>query len=430
MISKKIKESMLPSGGTLLLLSNDVKDIISIQGSFLGGHVFAPSANSEIPEVTVSMLDQGTKNRTKQEIEDFLESIGASISFRSSPFRIYFSISCLRVNLEQVLEVFVDELYNPTFLEYELNILKKRFVSMIRENKENTRSEANRALSTILFPKNHPYYSVSTDEEISLIQSITTNDLVMYHKSSFDFSSMNISIVGDLPNNTVTLFEKYLNIKSFDIKIKKKLLVPLIASPAKIKGHKKKLVYIGGKANADLLVGHSLAIRQNHPDLMALYVAIQVFGGGGFTSRLMHEVREKRGLTYGVNASLQGVSEFSDCYVAVWGTFAPTTVEQGKSVILAEYQKLVTRGVNAVELAEIKRELVGSYRVSLETTSRLASLLLTNKEAHRSNDYIDTYVDVIDGVTLAHINAVIKKYLDTENIAIVVAGTVTKSTRA
>jgi zinc protease len=207
MISKKIKESMLPSGGTLLLLSNDVKDIISIQGSFLGGHVFAPSANSEIPEVTVSMLDQGTKNRTKQEIEDFLESIGASISFRSSPFRIYFSISCLRVNLEQVLEVFVDELYNPTFLEYELNILKKRFVSMIRENKENTRSEANRALSTILFPKNHPYYSVSTDEEISLIQSITTNDLVMYHKSSFDFSSMNISIVGDLPNNTVTLFE-------------------------------------------------------------------------------------------------------------------------------------------------------------------------------------------------------------------------------
>jgi hypothetical protein len=69
MISKKIKESMLPSGGTLLLLSNDVKDIISIQGSFLGGHVFAPSANSEIPEVTVSMLDQGTKTAQNKRLK-------------------------------------------------------------------------------------------------------------------------------------------------------------------------------------------------------------------------------------------------------------------------------------------------------------------------------------------------------------------------
>ncbi len=421
-LGDKIQESKLGCGGSLLLLNNSAVDIVSVSGSLLAGDVFALETNSELAGMTAAMLDQGTAHHSKSEIEDLLESYGATISFRSSPFRIYFTVSCLKDTLDEVIGLLAEMLYDPTFPENELAVLKTRFTAMIKEDMENTRSQGTRAVTRVLFPENHPYFTTTSEEEALLTNRITRKEIESYYKKYINFSTLLVSVVGDVSPQTKAVFEKYFSKTSTT----ETPSLPNIPRPRLQTKNRKEVLFIPGKANADMLIGQSILLKQDGPDHLPLYLALAIFGGGGFTSRLMNEVREKRGLTYGVNATLSGVSPFSDCFLMIWATFAPKVVKVGKEVILEEYHKLLKKGVTEKELREIKKELIGLYLVSLETTPRLSGLLLANKEGGRDKQYIDDYAHKLSDVTLSEVNLAIRAHLNPETLSIVIAGTVDK----
>ena len=145
--------------------------------------------------------------------------------------------------------------------------------------------------------------------------------------------------------------------------------------------------------------------------------------GSGFTSRLMGTVRDKEGLTYGINAGM-GDDALNDGYWKISATFAPSLLEKGAASTQRELLKWARDGVTAEELAARKTNLIGSYQVSLATTVGLAGALQQAVLRGYPVSWLDDYPRAIEAITLDEVNRAIKKHIDPEKMVLVKAGTV------
>ena len=140
----KFKDSVITDepvqGLSTFVIPTQVKDVITISGSMLGGTLF--SNNNKISSLTSSMLDKGTRNKSKHEINNQLESIGAEISFVSSNRHINFTAHCLKSNLDTVVQLIAEQLREAVFPENELDILKKRIIANLEISKDDTKKQA------------------------------------------------------------------------------------------------------------------------------------------------------------------------------------------------------------------------------------------------------------------------------------------------
>ena len=144
--------------------------------------------------------------------------------------------------------------------------------------------------------------------------------------------------------------------------------------------------------------------------------------GGNFSARLMSTVRDQEGLTYGIQSAVAGVDNGNDGYWYIWGTFAPELVDQGRESALRQLKTWIKQGVTEDELSRKKTTASGMYKVGLATTAGLAGQILATVENGRELDYIDSYPDKINAVTLNEVNKAIKKYCNERELVTVVAG--------
>jgi len=163
-----------------------------------------------------------------------------------------------------------------------------------------------------------------------------------------------------------------------------------------------------------------IGLPQDHPDYMAAYVMNYVLGGGGFTSRLMVEVREKRGLAYGVSSYINELDEAS-VYLG-WVQTENARMAESLEVIRAEWARMAAEGITEQELEDAKKFLTGSFPLRFDSNSKIASYMVYMQESDLGPDYLANRNTLVEAVTLEDVKRVAAKLLDPEALSIVVAG--------
>ena len=404
-------------GLTTYVIPTKVKDVVTIAGSFLGGTVHSLNQNNRIPSITASMLDKGTKDKSKYEIRNTLESLGAEIGFVASKHHINFTAHCLHKDLPVVINLLVEQLRSPNFSDEELELLKKQVIGNLERSKEDTKTQAHIKLLSNLFPSEHPNHANTIDESIIFVKNINTNDLAEFYQKSYGIGSMNIVAAGDVSSSQLNnLLTKDLNgWNKQDVKIINK----------DIAAHKRRQstdhINIKDKTSSDIYIAQSINVTDDNPIYLELMMGIYILGGN-FSARLMQTVRDQQGLTYGIGSGISGCSYGINGYWYTWGTFAPDIIDKGIKSTEHQIENWFENGITDKELEAKKTTINGLFNVSLDTTSGLVDKVLTNAEKRRNISYLDEYQELIKGLEKNKINDSIQSNIDTNLLSVTIAG--------
>ena len=415
-LSSKIVQSEPVSGVRLFSLERG-SGVVTVQGSFLGGDVYS-NENRRVSDMVASMLDQGTKNMSKFEISEKLESVGARLNFFNGQARVGFSGKFLEEDTEMVFEIMADQIKNPLFSEQELEKVKKRAIAGYKRSKESTRGNAMNNMLKAFYGKDHQNSPTNPDQAIEDIKNITAQNLEEYHRKNYGTGSMVIVVVGDIKHQELEKMVK----EGFGGWKKSPLNTKQEERVASKKAGKVYLT-MQDKTSTDFLVGTALEIDRYHPDYLPLYLGTHTLGGN-FSARLMQTVRVKEGLTYGINSSLSGFGNGNDGYWMVGGTFAPQLLSKGESSTLREIKLWLDKGITQKELDVTKSTLTGGFQVGFDTTGGLASGILSAVVTHNSLEYLDSYPEQVKKITLDQVNEAIKKYITLDGLYRVAAGSI------
>lgn len=405
------------AGIDVLAYKMGVEEVVTFRGSFPAGDSFAGSGNVAVPTLVGGMLDKGTTTQDKFAIAQKLDSIGAKISFSVSGVMLDFSAKCLRKDLPIVVSILGDELRNPAFSEEEFAKLKKQTIGDLQRAMESTDYRAGQAFAESVFPVGHPNYSPPTKDFIAAVQTATIDDLKKFHAEYYGPAQATLVAVGDididaLKNAVAHAFDGWTGGKTVGEFPKVTLL----------NNSKEQTIAMADKPNVTVIIGEASGMKYSDPDALPLRVATAVLGRG-FTGRLMANVRDKEGLTYGIGASLASDS-FASGEWQIEANFAPQLLEQGMASTKRELDKWFASGIDAPELERVKTNLVGTFKVGLATTDGMSSTLL--ETVHRGLDvsWLDEYPRRVGNLSLGEVNAAIKKHLQPDKMTIIKAGSV------
>ncbi len=416
-LASQINEKEIISGLRLFTMNNGIRDVVTINGSFLGGDIYSPKTNPFVADMTAAMLDQGTIGKNKYAISDALESVGASINFSSGNYRVRFSARCLSRDVPLVISLLAEQLRQPAFNKDELDNLKKRTIGELERARENPQRRAHTAFLQGLYPEGHPNYTYDIDREIDFIEQILVSDLKKFHRLSYGLGSLEFVAVGDTKNHQIADALK----KGFGDWQTSELEPLSEFMTANTKKEAARYVNIPEKTSMDMFLGQAIGIDRNHEDYYPLMMGLYILGGN-FSARLMSTVRDQQGLTYGISAGVAGVENNNDGYWFAFGTFAPNLLEAGRQATLEQLELLIKSGVSELELKNKQTTITGAFKVGLATTRGIAGQVLTNAERGRKLDYLDRFPEIINGISLVKVNRTLSKYLDLDRLLFVAAG--------
>jgi zinc protease len=384
-------------GGRLLLSKTAAKDIVSIEGSVLGGSNFLSPTLESVPTLFAELLDAGTKTKSKALIRESLANCGITLHFSTSGDRTHFSAQCFPEDLAFLLSLIVECLREASIPASELDAARHRDRGLLAQAKTDTRSQASIALTRALFDPSHVNYTPTISESEKYLEKINRNALETF-QATLGRGGLVLAITGDLPEadtvkaaervfgklptGTLHAVEKKMNQKP---NVKREVLVP-----------------IKDKANIDVFFGASLPLHNFDEDYHPLLVIVDMLGGG-FTGHLIQTIRERDGLTYGVYAGLQGFDAAADGMLRIWATFSPELYGRGISGINQEVQNFFEKGLTDEALKKKKDEITGSYVVGLSTTRGLARALHQLAIDGRPLSYLSDFPDIIRTISLKKI---------------------------
>lgn len=417
----KFKNSVITDepvqGLSTFVVPTQVKDVITISGSMLGGMLF--SNNNKISSLTSSMLDKGTRNKPKHEINNQLESIGAEISFVSSNRHINFTAHCLKSDLDAVVQLIAEQLREAVFPENELDILKKRIIANLEISKDDTKKQALINFIREIYPEGHYNCRNTINQAIKNINVIKTDDLVSFHEKTFGLGSLKIAAAGDISNDHFsglirTHFDGW---KEQTVKQLEKSVSSIERTQSSLNKN------IKDKTSTDIYIGQTVELSESSEDYLSLMMGIYILGGN-FSARLMQTVRDKQGLTYGIGSTLAGCSYDINGHWHTWGTFSPDLVEKGITSTLDQIKKWHDNGISKEELDAKKTTINGLFKVSLDTTGGIIDKILTNAEKGREITYLDNYTKLISALDKNKVNEVINKYIDPDKFTTSISGSI------
>lgn len=418
MYTKLIQEKKLPWDATLVVAAFPAYGSVSFVGSVLGGTRAA--ANMQIARVHAAMLLEGTLTRDKKEIQLFLDSIGASVSFSVSRNRLSFSGRVREKHLDKLLHFVAEALTEPTFPEAELEILKKRDLAAFSLAAQDTHTQADIAFTRLLYTPEHPNYAETTDESREALLTTTREELLAHHARVVGRQGLILSLAGNITKTEANkLIEKHFK-KLPQKQFKLPTFVKIPPGPSL-----KKFVPIEHKASIDFMTGHTTGITSDHKDYPALMLGLQILGNpGGFTGRLMTTVREEEGLTYGVYAYLSGFTKEIDGYINIWGTFAPQLFVQGREAMLREIKKILADGVTQEEVRKHRELYDARMRVQLANSGALARAAHEVIAQGYAVTRLDEFPKKVLRLSAKDVNLALKKYLHPDHLSESAAGPV------
>ncbi|MDB4991952.1 MAG: peptidase domain protein [Parcubacteria group bacterium] len=411
-----VYEIEAPNNGRIFAVHRNLKDVVTIMGSVRGGWELLPRNKEDVAVLCVSLLDTGTKTRSKEALRNEIAERGATLRFSSSSTRTYFTATCLPNDVPFILERITDRLQNTVFTQKELDISRTNIISRIKNTDSDTGTQAEIALSRMLYDHSHPNYSDTNAERLMNLAAVTLKDVQEFQKN-LGQSGLIIALVGDIdPKKAASAA-----LKSFSTLRVGTTSRPTIHTNTKVQKAQTARIVIPEKAAIDVRMGISLPIRYGDSDFFPMVLCASLLGGS-FSSYLMDTLRERDGLTYHIQASLAGTSIQKDGYFIIDTSFAPALYERGVAATLLETKKFLAKGLTAKALEMKKNELVGRYVMSMSTTYGLATRLTTVAEREQPISEIAAYNRYIRAVTHKDLLRAAKR-ISVDSLSIASAGT-------
>ena len=354
------------------------------------------------------MLMGGTTTRTKDELDESIDRIGAYIGASSTSA----NASSLKKYNGQLLELFSDVLFNPVFPQSELDKLKKQAISELAAAKDNPNSIAQVVNDAVMYGKDHPYGETETEKTVENIQ---VDDVKDYYNTYFKPNIAYLAIVGDITvPEAKTLVETYFSDwQRGDVPQKE------WPDPAPSTGNKVILVNRPASAQSVINIGYPLQLKPNNPDVITVSVVADILGGSA-SSRLFQNLREDKGYTYGAYGSIS-----PDKLVATLNTSASVrnaVTDSATQEFIHELKRMGEHTVTQAELDLAKASLAGSFGRSLEQPSTIARFAINTELQQLPDDYYQNYLKNLDALTLDEVNATAAKYVRSDNLQITIVG--------
>lgn len=354
------------------------------------------------------MMTGGTATRTKDQLDEEIDFIGASLEASASS--IY--AASLKKHQEKVLELMTDVLYNPVFPQEELDKLKKQMISGLAASKDDPNAISGRLTSTLNFGASHPYGESETE---ATVKNITVEDIKSYYGIYFKPNIAYLAIVGDINKKEAeALVKKYFSKWQ-------KGTVPTHSYDKPTSPAKNTVALVDRSASVQSVVDVTYPLEMNlsNPDYLASRMLNYILGGGS-SSRLFMNLREKKGYTYGAYSSI-GADKLITSFSAN-ASVKQTATDSAITEIIYEIRNLRDNGITEEELINAKANLSGSFGRSLESPSTIANFAINTERYKLPQDFYATYLQKLNALTVADINAAAKKFLKPDNMYITVVG--------
>lgn len=354
------------------------------------------------------MMMGGTKNRTKDQLDQEVDFIGASLSASSTSM----FASSLKKHQGKILELMADVLFNPVFPQEELDKLKKQSLTNLAQSKDNPNAISSRLSRAVLYGKNHPYGESQTEQTTN---NITVADVQSYYKTYFKPNIAYLAIVGDMDKaEAQKVVAQYFGAWQ-------KGEVPKFTYPMPQRAAKQAVALVDRSSSVQSVINLTQPVQMKigDPDYISSRLLNQILGGGS-ASRLFINLREDKGYTYGAYSSIG-----ADKLVATISASASVRTEVTDSAVyefVYEIKNLVENGVTEEELAKAKAELSGSFGRSLEQPATVANFALNIDRYKLPKDYYATYLQKLNALTVADINATAKRLIEPDKFIITTVG--------
>lgn len=406
----RIEHWTAPSGARVFFIESRVVPIVDIQVDFAAGGAYAPEGKAGVAGLTRGLLDMGAGELDEEKIADRFADIGARLGGGADQDRASVSLRSLSSARERgaAIELMRLVLQQPAFPAAVLEREKARTIAGIREADTRPASIAAKRFAAALYPT-HPYGRVPTAESVA---KIAREDLLAFYRASYGARRAVVSIIGDLSRAEAEAIAQRLTDGLPDAP--EKVSLPETALPAR------DTVRVDHPATQAHIQLGLPSVRRSDPDYFALLVGNYILGGGGFVSRLMREVREKRGYAYSVYSYFQPQLAPGPFQIGL-----QTKREQAGDAlkvveeVLAEF---LARGPSAEELKAAKRNLADGFPLRIDSNRKLLEYLSVIGFYSLPLTYLDDFPRKIEAVTTADIRAAFQKHVKPDHMVTVIVG--------
>lgn len=406
----EIQEITTKGGITVWLVEEHSIPFIALEVSFKGGASLDAPDKAGATYLMTGLLEEGSGDMDATAFSKATEEMAASFGYNAGRDSVSLSAQVLTENRDQALALLKQALMQPTFNAVAFDRVKKQVISIVQSNETDPGDIAGRTIRALAYP-DHPY-SLPLEGTPETVVGLTVEDIRTAHLGAFAKDRMFVSVVGDI---TAAELGPLLD----------ELLGGLPATGPTLP-QKTTFAASGGLTVVDFDTPQAVAvwahagIDRDDPEFFAAYLLNHILGGSGFTARLTQEVREKRGLTYGVYSYLAPYD-----YVSIVGGSVSSSNDRIKTainVIQDEWRKMAENGVTKAELDAAKKYLTGAYPLRFDGNGRIAGLLVGMQMQGYPIDYPKTRNDKVIAVTLDQVNAVAKWLLKADAMRFVVVG--------
>lgn len=395
------------NGITVILSENHKLPRVSFDLN-MGSDPRLEGTKAGLSDMAGSMIMSGTKNRTKDQLDQEIDFIGASLGADKSSI----SMSCLTKHMDKGLTLMSDVLLNANFPQSEFDRIKKQNISGLMSTKSDAGSMAENATVKINFP-NHPFSDVMTEETLN---NISREDVESFYRANFTPNGSYLVVVGDINRQqTEAMVNKYFGTWTGGPVYKNQP-----NSGSFTKGNRVVFVKKPGAVQSVVYVTFPIDMKTGDKNQLPLTVLNGILGGGGFGTRLMQNLREDKAYTYGCYSSLNITEDGS--WMSAGGNFQNAVTDSAIEQILLEFQKITNEYVKDEELNLTKTNMAGGFARSLERPQTIARFALNIIKNNLPKDYYQTYLQRLESVSKEDVLQMAQQYFTSKNCNIIVVG--------
>jgi zinc protease len=398
-----------PAGIEAWLVADSTVPMIVLRAFWRGGSAIEPERLTGVTGVMTDMMTEGSGALDANAFKERLQDLNMSVGFGSSWDGVGMTLTTLSENRDAAVEMARLALNEPRFDAEPLARIKRQMLVGIRTRETNPSYIANLAIDQALYP-NHPYARRTSRESVEAINRAAMQER---RAALFNRATLQITIVGDISAaDAGAMVDAIFGALPQGTRPPEPPDVTFAAATP--------LIVRALPQPQSLVLFAGPGIQDEDPDWIPLAVANYILGGGGFSSRLMDQVREQRGLVYGIGTG-PSVREHS----AVIRGSAQTEngdVKEAIEVTRAEMARLYRDGATQAEVNDAITYLTGSFALDLDSNAKISSAVHAYQASGRNIDYINRRNDLIRAVTLDDVNRVIRRLFDPDDYTFVVVG--------
>jgi zinc protease len=419
-IDSRTKTGTIPGGAKYAMLNKSTRgNSVNVQITLRIGTEAALQNKTAIADLTADMLDKGTKTKTRQQIQDEFDKLKSAVSISGSGQGVNISIQTVKENLVPTLKLVSEILHQPIFPADEFDKLVQENLSGIEQQRSEPQAIASITSQRILnpYPKSDFRYVMNFDEMTEAYKNAKLDDVKKFYADFYQSSNATVGVVG-----------------AFDEEGVKKELNSMLANwtaPQKYARakynytdvvSKTEKINTPDKANANMMAGFNLNIRDDDPEYMNLIMGNYMLGGGFLNSRLATRIRQKEGISYGVGSWLSADPIDKTGSFGSYAIYNPDNSEKLIQAYKEEIERMLKEGFTADEFKDARSGYLQGQNVSRAQDRTLASKLASNLFLNRTMKWDEGNEKKVSDMTVDQVNAAVKKWITPSKITYVQAG--------